>query len=83
MWTKCGQKYIKENIQVLVMEEHPFTIMEWDHYKFKLQFMVSKCEAPIVNRRNSGFFRGPKRKGWIVKYESIRDIDSIMDSGKS
>ena len=76
-------QYTKGNIHVLVTEEHPFTIMEWDHYKFKLQFMVSKCEAPIVNKRNSGFFRGPKRKGWIVKYESIRSIDSIMDSGKS
>ena len=76
-------KFEKGNLQVLAMEEHPFTIMEWDHYKFKVQFMVSKCEAPVINRRNSGFFRGRKRKGWIVKYESIRDIDSIMDAGKS
>ena len=76
-------KFKKDNIQVLVMEEHPFTIMEWEHYKFKLQFMVSKCQAPVVNNRNSGFFRGPRRKGWIVKYESVRSIDSIVDSGKS
>lgn len=76
-------KFVKGSIQVLVMEEHPFTIMEWEHYKFKLQFMVSKCQSPVVNNRNSGFFRGPRRKGWIVKYESVRSIDSIMDSGKS
>lgn len=76
-------KFKKDSIQVLVMEEHPFTIMEWEHYKFKLQFMVSKCQAPVVNNRNSGFFRGPRRKGWIVKYESVRSIDSIVDSGKS
>lgn len=76
-------KFEKDNIRVLVMEEHPFTIMEWEHYKFKLQFMVSKCQAPVVNNRNSGFFRGPRRKGWIVKYESVRSIDSIVDSGKS
>ena len=76
-------KFEKGDVQVWAMEEHPFTIMEWEHYKFKVQFMVSKCEAPVVNRRNSGFFRGPKRKGWIMKYESIRDIDSIMDPRKS
>ena len=55
-------KFEKGNLQVLAMEEHPFTIMEWDHYKFKVQFMVSKCEAPVVNGRNIGFFRGRKKE---------------------
>ena len=26
--------------KILVTEEHPFTILEWNHYKFKIQFMV-------------------------------------------
>ena len=60
--------YTKEDTQIRVMEEHPFTIMEWDHYKFRVQFMVSKCKN---QKRNSGFFKGPGRKGWIETYESI------------
>lgn len=63
--------------------EHPFTIMEWEHYKFRVQFMVSQCKTPEENKRNSGFFKDPGRKGWIVKYESVGSIDSIMDTGKS
>lgn len=76
-------KFKKEDVQVLVMEEHPFTIMEWEHYKFRVQFMVSKCAAPIEQKRNSGFFKGRGRKGWIGKYESNGSIDSIMDPRKS
>ncbi len=60
--------YTKGDTQIRVMEEHPFTIMEWDHYKFRVQFMVSQCRE---HKRNSGFFKGPGRKGWIETYESI------------
>ncbi len=63
--------YEKDNTRIIAMEEHPFTIMEWEHYKFKVQFMVSQCDQSIKHRRNSGFFKGRGRKGWIEKYESI------------
>lgn len=57
--------------KIYVTEEHPFTIMEWDHYKFKIQFMVSECKKLIKNKRNSGFFQGRGRKGWIEKYDKL------------
>lgn len=61
--------YEKGDTKILVTEEHPFTIMEWEDYKFCVQFMVSQCEKPVKNRRNSGFFKGRGRKGWIEKYD--------------
>ncbi len=53
--------------KILVTEEHPFTILEWNHYKFKIQFMVSECKGE--NKLNSGFFQGRGRKGWIETYD--------------
>lgn len=64
-------EYEKDTIKIFVTEEHPFTIMEWNHYKFKIQFMVSECKRPIKNRKNSGFFKGSGRKGWIEKYDKL------------
>lgn len=64
-------EYEKGTTKIIVTEEHPFTIMEWDHYKFKIQFMVSECKKPIKNKRNSGFFKGRGRKGWIEKYDKL------------
>lgn len=62
-------EYEKGEIKILVTEEQPFTILEWDDYKFRIQLMVSKCERPILHRRNSGFFKGRGRKGWIENYD--------------
>ncbi len=59
----------KEHQKILVTEEHPFTILEWNHYKFKIQFMVSECKG--ANKLNSGFFKGRGRKGWIEEYDKL------------
>lgn len=64
-------EYERDCRKIYVTEEHPFTIMEWNHYKFKIQFMVSECKKPIINKRNSGFFSGSGRKGWIEKYDKL------------
>lgn len=59
-------EYRKGTCQVIVTEEHPFTIMdmEYEDYVFRLQFMVSKCRHS--EGRNSGFFKGRGRKGFIA-----------------
>lgn len=42
----------KENLQVLAMEEHPFTILEAKDFSFRIQFMVSETadKNPIPQR---------------------------------
>ena len=61
----------KSNQQILVTEEHPFTILEWNHYKFRVQFMVSECRTSQENKLNSGFFHGRGGKGWIETYDKF------------
>lgn len=60
----------KENLQVLVMEEHPFTIteLEYENYGFKIQYMVSETSKPNAEHLlNAGFFAGKGYRGWIAK----------------
>ena len=66
----------RENIQILAMEEHPFTILESEHYGFKIQYMVSEVDAKTPNRSceekggfllNAGFFKKKGNHGWIAK----------------
>ncbi len=56
--------YHKKYCYVQVTEEHPFTILESKDFNFKIQCMVSECKQKKV-KRNSGFFHGLGRKGWI------------------
>ena len=62
--------FFKGNRQVLVLEEHPFTIseLEYENYGFKIQYMIS--EVDDVKKEyllNAGFFAGKGRRGWIEK----------------
>jgi len=41
----------KGHMQVQAMEEHPFTILESDHYNFKIQYMVSEGRGKKGNHR--------------------------------
>lgn len=61
--------YQKEVQKILVTEEQPFTIMEWNHYKFNISFMISEYKKMDEESLNSGFFCGKGRKGWIEKYD--------------
>lgn len=65
----CYPEFQKENRKVHVVEEHPFTILEWKHYKFRIRFMISECKKEKENQINSGFFKGIGRKGWIEDYD--------------
>jgi len=62
-------EYTKANRKIHVVEEHPFTILEWKHYKFRIHFMVSECKCMKGEQLNSGFFKGFGRKGWIETYD--------------
>lgn len=59
----------KENTQVLAMEEHPFTILESDHYAFKIQYMVSESRKRTRTTCgvNFGFFQKKGNHGWIAR----------------
>lgn len=66
----------KSNMQILAMEEHPFTILESEHYEFKIRYMVSEIDSKDKslcidgeNRyiRNAGFFKKRGNRGWIAK----------------
>ena len=57
------------NRKIQAVEEHPFTILEWKHYKFRIRFMVSECKSASEQQLNSGFFQGTGRKGWIEDYD--------------
>lgn len=58
--------YQKGKIIIQAAEEHPFTILESENFKFRIQLMVSECYYKNAGR-NSGFFKGKGRKGWIQK----------------
>ena len=61
--------YTKEKQTIHVVEEHPFTILEWKHYKFRIHFMISEGKTASNHQLNSGFFKGVGRKGWIETYD--------------
>lgn len=58
--------YVKGNQYVRVVEEHPFTIMDWDDFILKQTLMVSECMGKHKGI-NMGFFRGKKLRGYFCK----------------
>lgn len=61
-------RFSKETTSILVTEEHPFTlsVLEYENYGFRLQFMVSETREQ-ARFLNQGFFEGKGNKGWIAK----------------
>lgn len=58
--------YHKGSTTIQAVEEHPFTILESDDFQFQIQLMISECRHE-TSEKNSGFFEGKGRKGWIHK----------------
>ena len=56
--------FSKETMQILAVEEHPFTVLDWDHFSFRIQFMVSEATAPST-QLNYGFFQKHGSSGRI------------------
>ena len=50
--------YSGRNVNIRVVEEHPFTIMDWEDVKLKTTFMVTESEDEkyINSKFNYGFF---------------------------
>lgn len=65
-------EYQREGMQVIATEEHPFTLsmMEFDDFGFRVQFMVSEC-GKVQENKNCGFFRGKDRRGYILSEEEL------------
>ena len=61
-------RFSKGTTSILVTEEHPFTlsVLEYENYGFRLQFMVSETREQ-ARFLNQGFFEGKGNKGWIAK----------------
>ena len=75
--------FYKGTMQILAMEEHPFTILESEHYGFRIQYMVSECSAPdkYIKRAgqpgvklNAGFFKKKGNRGWIARNLEFLDV---------
>lgn len=64
-------EYRNAAVQVVVTEEHPFTLMEFDNFVFRVQFMVSECGKLPDSGKNCGFFRGKGRRGYILTEEEL------------
>lgn len=60
----------KENVQIYIAEQHPFTVMESKDFVFCLKYMVSICPGNKTGR-NSGFFKGSERESHIFNEEEL------------
>lgn len=61
----------KAGMEILATEEHPFTILESDEYRFRIQFMVSQHpnDGKYPNCVNRGFFAKKGNQGYIYREE--------------
>lgn len=72
--------FSRNNRQIVIAEEHPFTILDWEDFKFRMHFMISEGtlrKTPITKTiypldeenmpLNYGFFRGRGNQGWVEK----------------
>ena len=62
-------RFGKKGIEVLAVEEHPFTLgfMEWERFDFRIRLMISEVSSGKKRDLglNGGFFKGKGREGWI------------------
>ena len=62
-------RFCKEGVEVLAVEEHPFTLgfMEWERFDFRIRLMISEDSSGKKRDLglNGGFFKGKGRKGRI------------------
>ena len=62
-------RFCKEGVEVLAVEEHPFTLdfMEWEKFDFRIRLMVSEDFSGRKRELglNGGFFKGKGREGRI------------------
>lgn len=66
----CYPDYIRLNTYVRVVEEHPFTLMDWEHITFKQMLMVSECSGRYKGI-NMGFFVDKSLKSYCCGVEEF------------
>lgn len=72
--------FFRDNRQIVIAEEHPFTILDWEDFKFRIQFMISEGTPNKTSRKKTsgsleeenlplhyGFFRKRGNRGWVEK----------------
>ncbi|MFQ8776506.1 MAG: DUF3878 family protein [Roseburia sp.] len=59
---------------MLVTEEQPFTMLEWEDFHFRQQLMVSKSRGKR-QEANAGFFRGFGRSGKMPGNWDAMEVD--------
>lgn len=73
-------RFFKEGMEILAVEEHPFTVrfMEWEKFDFRIQLMVSEDFSGKKKDLglNGGFFKGKERQGRI---ESVDCRESLHE----
>lgn len=62
--------FYSDNMQIFAAEEHPFTILDWDDYAFRIQFMVSEGKGD-TQKLHYGFFKNHGRIEDITFIERI------------
>lgn len=69
--------YYGKNVLVRIVEEHPFTIMDWADFKLKNTLMVTEVnkEVDVKRRFNYGFFehKVDNVKGYICSIDEFED----------
>ena len=76
--------YQKGTVWIHAAEEHPFTLMEWEEFQYRIQLMVSEYRAvpdSFGEWRNGGFFKGKGRNGYIVK-DLEEHLDALLEKWK-
>ena len=83
-FTGTYPEYHRGEFEVIILEEHPFTVMEWDHFQFRIYYMVSQVNRQTTigknchrQARNRGFFRGRGRNSWIFTEDGKNVADRI------
>ena len=83
-FTGTYPEYHRGEFEVIILEEHPFTVMEWDHFQFRIYYMVSQVKRQTTigrnchrQARNRGFFRGRGRNSWIFTEDGKNVADRI------
>lgn len=65
--------FSKGKIQIHAVEEHPFTILDWEHFSFRIQFMVSESPGKS-DALHYGFFKKTGNHGRIEQMDYIEHI---------
>ncbi|MDD6571107.1 MAG: DUF3878 family protein [Thermoflexaceae bacterium] len=62
--------YVRGSLFVRTVEEHPFTVMDWEDFTLQQTLMVSECTGKYKGI-NMGFFNGKNLKGYYCSADEL------------